>query len=97
MFYVYMLRCDDNSLYTGYTTDISKRFDVHQSKDAPAAKYTKSHTVVSLEAFWEVDTKSLALRLEARIKKLTKAKKEELISNPDTISIYINELLTPLN
>lgn len=95
MYYVYMLRCKDNSLYTGYTTDIAKRIDAHKGKIPCGAKYTKSHPVISLEAYWQVESKSMALKLEARIKKLSKSKKEELVNNRQIIEKYINELLTP--
>lgn len=82
MYYVYMMRCSDNSLYTGITTDLERRFEEHKSKKG--AKYTASRTVVSIEAVWEVPDRSSALKLESQIKKLSKAKKEELILSKKT-------------
>ena len=43
MYYVYMLRCTDNSLYTGITTDLERRMSEHFSKDKKCAKYTRRH------------------------------------------------------
>ncbi len=88
MYYVYILRCNDNSLYTGITSDFKKRFETHTNKERAAAKYTKSRTVTGVEAIWTCPGKGDALRLEARIKKLKKIKKEELIQNP----CVVNEL-----
>ena len=79
-YYTYMLRCEDNSIYTGYTNDIEKRMKAHFGKDKVAAKYTKSHTPVKVEAVWRSKEKSLACKLEYYIKQLNKNEKEELIS-----------------
>ena len=86
MYYIYILRCSDNSLYTGITTDFAKRLATHMNKDKAAAKYTKSRSVVSAEALWSCDDKSSALKLECYIKRLTKKKKEELIKKPELIN-----------
>lgn len=86
MYYIYILRCSDNSLYTGITTDFEKRLATHMNKDKAAAKYTKSRSVVCAEALWTCDDKSGALRLECYIKRLAKKKKEELIKNPELIN-----------
>ena len=78
MYYTYMLRCEDNSIYTGITTNIEHRMQEHFSK-INCAKYTYSHTAKKLEGVWESESRVLASKLEYRIKKLPKAKKEELI------------------
>ena len=49
MYYIYMLRCEDNSIYTGITTDIKRRMEEHFSKDDKCAKYTFRHTAKRLE------------------------------------------------
>ena len=77
MHFVYILRCGDNSLYTGYTNDVKKRVEVHNS--GKGAKYTRSRLPVSLVYYRRVDSKSIGLKLEARIKKLSKNKKEALV------------------
>ena len=77
MYYTYMLRCTDGSIYTGMTNDVEKRIDEHLSKNG--AKYTKSHQAEKLEIAWSCKTKSLACKLEYYIKQLTKQQKEKLI------------------
>ena len=77
MHFVYILRCGDGSLYTGYTDGVKERLKTHNS--GKGAKYTRSRLPVSLVYFKRVDSKSIGLRLEARIKKLTKNKKEALV------------------
>ena len=74
--YVYMVRCRDNSLYTGSTNDLSRRIQVHNS--GKGAKYTKSRLPVTLGYREECPDKSTALKRECEIKRLTKAKKEQL-------------------
>lgn len=81
MYYVYMIRCKDNSIYTGITTDIERRFKEHLEKDKKCAKYTMTHTVSKIESAWITEDKVSASKLEYHIKKLTKAKKEQLIKN----------------
>jgi len=81
MYYVYMLRCADNSIYTGITTDIKRRMEEHFNKDEKCAKYTMSHTAEKLECVWETENKKLASKLEYHIKHLIKSKKEKLIKD----------------
>ena len=78
-YYVYMLRCEDNSIYTGITNNIENRMEEHFGKNQKAAKYTKSHTPKKLECAWITENKSLAAKLEYHIKTLTKKQKEKLI------------------
>ena len=84
MYYTYMIRCKDNSLYTGITTDIERRFNEHSEKDEKGAKYTKSHDVIRLEAVWETQNRSDASKLEYSLKHITKSKKEEIIKDNET-------------
>lgn len=79
MYYTYMIRCEDNSIYTGYTNDIEKRMNAHFGKSKVAAKYTKSHKPIKIEAIWRTQEKVLACKLEYQIKQLNKIEKEELI------------------
>lgn len=76
--YVYMVRCRDNSLYTGSTDDVERRLAVHNA--GKGAKYTRSRLPVSLAYREECPDKSAALKREYAIKHLTKAQKELLIS-----------------
>ncbi len=83
MYYTYMLRCKDNSIYTGYTNDINKRMKDHFSKSKNGAKYTKSHESLKLEVVWKSKEKKSACQLEYWIKRLSKMQKEELIKTKD--------------
>ncbi len=88
MYYTYMIRCEDNSLYTGMTSDLEKRINEHISKGKNGAKYTKSHNAVKLEIAWKSKEKSLACKLEYQIKTLNKKQKESLIKG-EKLSTYI--------
>ena len=74
--YVYMVRCRDNSLYTGYTNDPVRRLAVHNSGNG--AKYTRSRLPVTLVYQEELPDKIEAQKREWAIKQLTKAQKEAL-------------------
>lgn len=76
--YVYMLRCCDGSLYTGWTNNLEQRLEAHAS--GKGAKYTKGRLPLALVYFEEHPDKSCALRREMEIKQLTKAQKEALLS-----------------
>ena len=93
MYYIYMLRCEDNSLYTGITTDLERRFSEHHFKSEKCAKYTLNHTAIKFEAAWESSSRSLASKLEYNLKKLTKQQKEKIISNINNLSIIPEEKL----
>ena len=80
-YYVYLLRCCDGSLYTGYTDDVERRLTVHQS--GKGAKYTRSRLPVELVYSEELPDKSAALRREAAIKKLTRAEKLALVNRKE--------------
>ena len=77
--YVYILKCSDGSLYTGWTTDLETRIKTHNSGNG--AKYTRSRRPVSLAYYEEVSDKTAALKREAAIKKLPRSKKLELIDS----------------
>ena len=90
MYYVYMMRCSDNSLYSGITTDLYRRFEEHTNKENPkGAKYTHAKEVISIAAAWQTEEgRSEASKLEARLKKLPKAKKEILCEFPERLYEY---------
>lgn len=80
MYYVYILRCAGGTLYTGIASDIERRMREHFGQTEKCAKYTRSHRAESLEALWTAADRSLASKLEYRIKQLTKAQKLRLIA-----------------
>jgi putative endonuclease len=81
MNYTYILKCNDGSLYTGWTNDIVKRLEAHRS--GKGAKYTKGRGPLELVYLERWDTKSEAMRREAYIKSLSKAQKLDLLASSD--------------
>jgi len=75
--YVYMVRCSDETIYTGITNDIGKRVDKHNT--GKGAKYTKSRGPVILLASWKYENKSAASKAEHSYKRLSRASKARLI------------------
>ena len=73
IWYLYMIRCSDNSLYTGITTDISRRLKEHNSRKG--AFYTKNKTPVELVYREKLPHQSAARKREAQIKRLPREKK----------------------
>ncbi|MEG1287286.1 GIY-YIG nuclease family protein [Clostridium sp.] len=78
MNYVYILKCSDNSLYTGWTNNIEKRFKVHSQ--GKGAKYTRARLPVELIYFEKFDNKIDAMKREYEIKKLKRIEKLKLIN-----------------
>lgn len=76
--FVYMLRCADQSLYTGVTTDLERRLKEHNAVKS-VTRYTRARQPVSLVYHEVVRSRTLACKREAQIKKLTRAQKEVLI------------------
>jgi putative endonuclease len=76
-YFVYIVRCRDRTLYTGFTSNVLKRVATHNS--GKGAKYTRSRLPVTLVYSCDWFSKSAAMRQEAKIKKLTKAQKEALV------------------
>jgi len=76
--WVYMLRCRDGSLYTGWTHDLAKRLAKHSA--GKASRYTASRLPVELAAAWPMGDRGAAMREEARIKRLDRARKLALIA-----------------
>lgn len=76
--WVYLLRCADGSLYTGWTSDLQRRLARH--RDGSASRYTASRLPVELALALAMPDRSAAMREEARIKALDRAGKLELIA-----------------
>ena len=83
--YVYMIRASDNSLYTGITTDPERRLKEHQTDKKRQAKYFKGRTALHIAYLEKTIDRSAASKLEIKLKKLSKIKKEELVGD------YANE------
>lgn len=74
---VYVLRCADETLYTGYTTDVQRRVAEHD--DGNGAKYTRGRTPVELVHVESFETKSAAMSREYEIKQLSRTQKDRLV------------------
>ena len=83
MNYTYILRCGDNSLYTGWTNHLTKRVAYHNA--GRGAKYTKAHLPVELVYYEIFDTKEEAMKRECAIKKLSRPQKERLIASTSNL------------
>ena len=83
MWYLYILKCKDNTFYTGVTTDLERRIKEHNSSKF-GAKYTRARRPVKLVYSKRKKNKSYAQKEEAKIKNLSRAKKIEIIKNKKT-------------
>jgi len=83
--YVYILRCADDSYYTGYTTDPERRLAEHNAGDG--AKYTRGRTPVTCVYLAAFDSKSTAMSREYEIKQCRRNRKEQLIADTDGPSL----------
>ncbi len=77
MYFVYILECEGGTLYTGITTDVTRRFEEHVA--GKAAHYTSAYKPVKVVYSEEQPNRSSALKREAEIKKLSRAEKLELV------------------
>lgn len=77
MNYMYILRCSDDTLYTGWTNNLEKRLKAHNSKKG--AKYTKNRLPTELVYYEEFETKQEAMSREWHVKRLSRSNKLKLI------------------
>lgn len=83
-YFVYIVRCSDNSLYTGIATNLEKRIKEHNGQLKGGARYTRGKGPVILKHFEKYNTRSQALKREAEIKKMQKSEKEKLLPTSST-------------
>ncbi len=89
---MYLVRCRDGSLYTGITTDVARRFAEHQENKGAGAKYLRGRGPLILVFQKKLGSRSLALGVESRVKKLSKARKEELVRDNTRIDEIIKQV-----
>ena len=89
MNYVYILKCSDNTLYTGWTNNLDKRIKTHS--EGKGAKYTRARLPVEIVYFEEFDDKIKAMKREYEIKQLNRVEKLKLISNKEIIQEIDNK------
>jgi putative endonuclease len=92
--FLYLIRTPDNSLYTGITTDVARRFVQHQN--GKGAKALRGKGELSLVFSAHVGERSLALRVEYRIKQLTKRQKERLVTGDGSFEELLESLQTSM-
>lgn len=83
--FIYIIRCANNTLYTGITTDIERRFQEHQGEDGKGSKYLKGKGPLTLAWKTQVADRSHASKLEYKIKQLSKSNKERLVSGDTSL------------
>ena len=81
MNYTYIVKCSDETFYTGWTNDLEKRIEMHNS--GKGAKYTKARLPVELVYYEAFDTKEEAMSWEWHIKRLSRSEKQKLIEAAD--------------
>lgn len=88
-YWVYILLCENNTLYTGYTNHLEKRFQAHLDGSSKC-KFTRSFKPLCILQSWQIQGKSNALKIEKWIKKLSRAKKEALVQKPELLKSHQN-------
>jgi putative endonuclease len=79
--YLYMIRCRDGSLYTGISTSVDRRRAQHKSQQDAGAKYLRGRAPLTLVFQTRLGSRGLALKVESRVKKLSKPRKEKLVAD----------------
>lgn len=90
---VYLVRCRDGSLYTGIAMDVSRRVNEHEG-GVKGAKYLRGKGPLEVVYQQEIGDRSLASRIESRVKRLSKAEKADLKNLSDRIDVFLSELNT---
>ena len=76
---LYLIRCKNGRLYTGITTDVERRFEEHKRNGKKGSKYLRGKAPLTLVMQKKIGNKSMALKIEEKVKNLSKVKKEMLI------------------
>ena len=84
MYFVYMVYCEGDTLYTGVAQDICRRMRQHRDGGAACARYTRSHPPRELAGVWRTEGRGEALRLEYAVKRLSRQGKLTLLHRPET-------------
>lgn len=85
-YWVYILHCDNDTYYTGYTNDLTKRYQSHLDGTG-RCKYTRSFKPLTIAQCWKINgDKSFSMKIERMIKRLSRAEKEKCIANPESLS-----------
>ena len=93
MWFLYLIRCKDGSLYTGITTDVKRRFEEHQGKDGKGSKYLRGRAPLQLVLKKKIGNRSLALKIENRVKKMPRTGKELFAKGKITVKDIKQKIL----
>ena len=89
-YWVYILLCENNTYYTGYTHDLTKRYQSHVMGTGKC-KYTRSFKPLKIAQSWEINgSKAQAMHIERYIKTLSRIEKEHIIACPSTLTAVIH-------
>ncbi len=88
---LYIVRCRDNSLYTGIAKEVTRRFYEHQENGRKCSKYLRGRGPLNLVFQQHIGPKSKALKIENRVKQLTKAKKEQMLVDSTVIQSLMKQ------
>jgi len=93
-YWIYILQCEDGRYYTGYTTDLPRRFRQHRGKSG-GAKFTRSFKPTGIAGCWRLEgNRGAAMRVENWIKKQTRRTKTELINDPALLKTLLESQTT---
>ena len=92
-YYIYIIECENNKLYTGITTDYKRRFREHLGIEKNGAKFTKSFRPIKILLLYETIGRANAIKLECRIKKLKKIDKLKIINNHRSFKYIFKNIL----
>jgi putative endonuclease len=90
--YLYLIRCRDGSIYTGISTDVKRRFVQHQKQGSDGSKYLKGRGPLVLVFQMKVGNYSLASKVESKIKKMPKDKKEKILREPEFLDEIVHKI-----
>ncbi|MCO4787161.1 GIY-YIG nuclease superfamily protein [Marinomonas gallaica] len=90
--YIYMIKTCQNTLYTGVTTDVERRFKEHQAGGSKGARFLKGKAPLTLVWYEQVCHKQLAMQLEYRVKRLSRTTKDKLVVGGTSITCIFPEL-----
>ena len=88
---IYMVRGKDKKIYTGITTDITRRLEEHRGAGAKGAKFLRGMGPLELLVVMPVGNRSYALRVEHRVKQLSRSRKEDIVREPAILMLLIEK------
>ena len=91
LWFVYVIRCADGTLYTGVSTNVERRFTEHREGSGKGAKYLRGRGPLEMVCAQSIGTRSQALKVENRFRKLPKERKESLIAHEFALARLLSE------